>query len=212
MNNPPDEIALLEAAVDHFTEQPVPEDGSALATYLKRVQRVIDRLAVKSSHAAAAFAETDEFDHQGFVSPIHWIRLNCHMTGGAAADRVAVGQQLQSVPESHQSLLEGEIVWTSGATEGNNLAIKGAAQFYKTKGRHLITQKTEHKAVLDTCKRLEKYGYRVTYLPVQKDGLVDLDDLPEYLETKANDQPARDPASRRHCRSCRRRPTRPARR
>jgi len=67
-----------------------------------------------------------------------------------------------------------EIVWTSGATEGNNLAIKGAANFYKTKGRHLITQKTEHKAVLDTCRELERQGFEVTYLEVEQNGLVDL--------------------------------------
>ncbi|HMJ40615.1 MAG TPA: DUF222 domain-containing protein, partial [Verrucomicrobiae bacterium] len=109
MHNPPDELALLEAAVARFYEQPVPKDGPALASYLTRVQRVSDRLAVKSSQGAAAFAETDEYDNQGSVSSIHWIRVNCHLTGGAAADRVAVGQQLESVPESHQSLLEGEI-------------------------------------------------------------------------------------------------------
>ncbi|HEU4923585.1 MAG TPA: IscS subfamily cysteine desulfurase [Burkholderiales bacterium] len=67
-----------------------------------------------------------------------------------------------------------EIVWTSGATEGNNLAIKGAANFYKTKGKHIITQKTEHKAVLDTCRELERQGFEVTYLEVQSNGLVDL--------------------------------------
>jgi hypothetical protein len=109
MDNPPDELALLEAAVAHFCEQPVPKEGPALASYLTRVQRVIDRLAVKSSQAAAAFAETEEYDDQGFVSPTHWIRVNCHLTGGAATDRVAVGQQLEKIPESHQSLLEGEI-------------------------------------------------------------------------------------------------------
>ncbi len=68
-----------------------------------------------------------------------------------------------------------EIVWTSGATEGNNLAIKGAAQFYKTKGKHLITQKTEHKAVLDTCRELERQGFEVTYLEVEENGLVDIE-------------------------------------
>ena len=68
-----------------------------------------------------------------------------------------------------------EIVWTSGATEGNNLAIKGAAQFYKTKGKHLITQKTEHKAVLDTCRELERQGFEVTYLETEQNGLVDLE-------------------------------------
>ena len=69
-----------------------------------------------------------------------------------------------------------EIVFTSGATESNNLAIKGVAEMYREKGNHIITAVTEHKSVLDTCKRLEKHGYRVTYLPVQKDGLIDLDE------------------------------------
>src|SRR5438874_5999196 len=70
-----------------------------------------------------------------------------------------------------------EIVFTSGATESDNLAIKGAAEMYREKGNHIITCVTEHKAVIDTCKRLEKDGFRVTYLPVQKDGIVSLDDL-----------------------------------
>jgi cysteine desulfurase len=77
-----------------------------------------------------------------------------------------------------------EIVFTSGATESDNLAIKGVAEMYREKGNHIITAVTEHKAVLDTCKRLEKYGYRVTYLPVQKDGLIDLDDLKAALGDK----------------------------
>ena len=68
-----------------------------------------------------------------------------------------------------------EIVWTSGATESNNLAIKGAAQFYKTRGKHLITVKTEHKAVLDTMRELERHGFEVTYLDVQEDGLLDIE-------------------------------------
>lgn len=67
-----------------------------------------------------------------------------------------------------------EIVWTSGATESNNLAIKGAAHFYKQKGNHIITVKTEHKAVLDTCRQLEREGFEVTYMDVQPNGLVDL--------------------------------------
>jgi cysteine desulfurase len=70
-----------------------------------------------------------------------------------------------------------EIVFTSGATESDNLAIKGAAEMYREKGNHIITCVTEHKAVIDTCKRLEKEGCRVTYLPVQKDGRISLDDL-----------------------------------
>ena len=77
-----------------------------------------------------------------------------------------------------------EIIFTSGATESDNLAIKGVAEMYKQKGNHIITAVTEHKAVLDTCKRLEKYGYRVTYLPVQKDGLIDLDDLKRAVDDK----------------------------
>jgi cysteine desulfurase len=70
-----------------------------------------------------------------------------------------------------------EIVWTSGATESNNLAIKGAATFYVERGKHIITVKTEHKAVLDPCRELERQGYEVTYLDVQDNGLVDIDVL-----------------------------------
>jgi cysteine desulfurase len=74
-----------------------------------------------------------------------------------------------------------EIVLTSGATESNNLAIKGAAEMYREKGNHIITEVTEHKCVLDTCKRLEKHGYRVTYLPVLQDGLIDLNQLKDAM-------------------------------
>ncbi len=74
-----------------------------------------------------------------------------------------------------------EIIWTSGATESDNLAIKGAAHFYKSKGKHIITVKTEHKAVLDTCRELEREGFEVTYLDVKDDGLIDLDVLKAAL-------------------------------
>jgi cysteine desulfurase len=77
-----------------------------------------------------------------------------------------------------------EIIFTSGATESNNLAIKGVAEMYREKGNHIITQVTEHKAVLDTCKRLEKYGSEVTYLPVEKDGRINLDDLRRAITPK----------------------------
>jgi cysteine desulfurase len=77
-----------------------------------------------------------------------------------------------------------EIVFTSGATESDNLAIKGVAEMYAEKGNHIITAATEHKAILDTCKKLEKHGYRVTYLPVKADGLVDLDMLRESITDK----------------------------
>ena len=74
-----------------------------------------------------------------------------------------------------------EIVFTSGATESNNLALKGVAEMYAERGNHIITQVTEHKAVLDTCRRLEKQGIRVTYLPVKRDGLIDLDQLRDAI-------------------------------
>src|SRR3989475_10249906 len=77
-----------------------------------------------------------------------------------------------------------EIVFTSGATESDNLAIKGAAEMYREKGNHIITCVTEHKAVIDTCKRLEKEGSRVTYLPVHKDGRISLDELKAAISDK----------------------------
>ena len=77
-----------------------------------------------------------------------------------------------------------EIVFTSGATESNNLALKGVAEMYAERGNHIITQVTEHKAILDCCKRLEKQGCRVTYLPVRQDGLIDLDQLREAITDK----------------------------
>src|SRR5215203_1780941 len=77
-----------------------------------------------------------------------------------------------------------EIVFTSGATESNNLALKGVAQMYAERGNHIITAASEHKAVLDTCKHLEKDGCRVTYLPLKADGLIDLDMLKESFTDK----------------------------
>src|SRR5205809_6284177 len=77
-----------------------------------------------------------------------------------------------------------EIIFTSGATESNNLAIKGVAEMYREKGNHIITCVTEHKAVIDTCKRLEKDGYRVTYLPGQQDGRISLDELKSAITDK----------------------------
>src|SRR3954449_2162952 len=79
---------------------------------------------------------------------------------------------------------EKEIVFTSGATESNNVALKGVAEFYKDKGDHIITTVIEHKAVLDTCKRLEKEGFRVTYLPVGKDGRVDVGQVEAAITDK----------------------------
>jgi len=104
--------------------------------------------------------------------------------GNAASRNHAFGWEAEEAVEQARKQVADligasakEIVFTSGATESNNLAIKGAAEMYREKGTHIVTCVTEHKAVIDTCKRLEKYGSRVTYLPVQKDGLVNLDEL-----------------------------------
>jgi cysteine desulfurase len=104
-----------------------------------------------------------------------------HSFGWAAEEavengRAQVARLINATPK--------EIIFTSGATESNNLAIKGVAEMYREKGNHIITQVTEHKAVLDTCKRLEKYGFEVTYLPVAKDGRIDLDDLRRAITAK----------------------------
>jgi cysteine desulfurase len=104
-----------------------------------------------------------------------------HLFGWTAEEavenaRVQIARLINATPK--------EIIFTSGATESNNLALKGAAEMYREKGNHIITQVIEHKAVLDTCKRLEKYGYEVTYLPVAKDGRIDLDDLRRAITPK----------------------------
>ncbi|MDK4536866.1 IscS subfamily cysteine desulfurase [Kingella kingae] len=106
------------------------------------------------------------------------------MFGNPASNSHAYGWEAEeAVEEARKHIADlinadsKEIVFTSGATESNNLAIKGAAQFYKTKGKHLITVKTEHKAVLDTMRELERQGFEVTYLGVQENGLIDLEEL-----------------------------------
>ncbi len=105
-----------------------------------------------------------------------------HAFGWVAEEAVDVARERLAKLIGAQS--EKEIVFTSGATESNNLAIKGVAEFYKDKGNHIITTVIEHKAVLDTCKRLEKQGYEVTYLPVAKDGRVD----PEAVRAAITDK------------------------
>jgi cysteine desulfurase len=111
--------------------------------------------------------------------------------GNAASRNHEFGWQAEEgVEQARESIAKligatpKEIIFTSGATESDNLAIKGVAEMYREKGNHVITAVTEHKAVLDCCKRLEKHGYRVTYLPVQKDGLIDLDDLRRSMDEK----------------------------
>jgi cysteine desulfurase len=102
--------------------------------------------------------------------------------GNAASRSHAYGWEAEKAVEEARghvaALLNAdpkEIIWTSGATEGNNLAIKGAANFYKGKGKHIVTMKTEHKAVLDTVRELERQGFEATYLDPEQDGLLDLE-------------------------------------
>ena len=111
--------------------------------------------------------------------------------GNAASRNHSFGWEAEEAVEKSRKQIAGligatakEIVCTSGATESNNLALKGVAEMYAEKGNHIITAATEHKAILDTCKRLEKHGVRVTYLPVQQNGLVDLDQLQAAITDK----------------------------
>ena len=111
--------------------------------------------------------------------------------GNAASRNHSFGWQAEEAVEKSRKQIADliganakEIVFTSGATESNNLALKGVAEMYAEKGNHIITAATEHKAVLDTCKRLEKRGIRVTYLPVQTNGLVDLQMLQDAITDK----------------------------
>jgi cysteine desulfurase len=111
--------------------------------------------------------------------------------GNAASRNHSFGWEAETAVETAREQIakligasSKEIIFTSGATESDNLAIKGIAEMYKERGNHIITQVTEHKAILDTCKRMEKYGYRVTYLPVKADGLIDLEDLKRAMDDK----------------------------
>jgi cysteine desulfurase len=127
------------------------------------------------------YGATTPCDPRVVDAMIPWLREHF---GNPASRSHAWGWEAEEAVETargHVAELIGadprEIVWTSGATESNNLALKGAAHFYQGKGKHLITVKTEHKAVLDTMRELERQGFEVTYLDVQEDGLLDLDRL-----------------------------------
>jgi cysteine desulfurase len=131
------------------------------------------------------YGATNPVDQRVVDAMIPWLREHF---GNPASRSHAWGWEAEAIVESSReqvAVLIGadprEIVWTSGATESNNLAIKGAAQFYKSRGKHLITVKTEHKAVLDTMRELERQGFEVTYLDVQEDGLLDLNRLKDAI-------------------------------
>ena len=127
------------------------------------------------------YSATNPCDERVVDAMVPWLRNHF---GNPASRSHAWGWEAEAAVESARGQVAAlinadprEIVWTSGATESNNLALKGAAQFYKSKGKHLITVKTEHKAVLDTCRELERQGFELTYLDVQEDGLLNLDSL-----------------------------------
>ena len=127
------------------------------------------------------YGATTPVDQRVVDAMIPWLREHF---GNPASRSHAWGWEAEAAVEKAREQVAAlvgadprEIIWTSGATESINLALKGAAQFYKTRGKHLITLKTEHKAVLDTMRELERQGFEVTYLDVQEDGLVDLSKL-----------------------------------
>src|SRR4051794_19397368 len=127
------------------------------------------------------YGATTPVDQRVVDAMIPWLREHF---GNPASRSHAWGWEAEAAVEKAREQVADligadprEIVWTSGATESNNLAIKGAAHFYQSRGKHLITVKTEHKAVLDPMRELERQGFDVTYLDVKEDGLLDLDSL-----------------------------------
>ncbi len=125
------------------------------------------------------YGATSPVDPRVVDAMIPWLREHF---GNPASRSHAWGWEAEEAVENARSQVAAlincdpkELVWTSGATESINLALKGAAHFYQGRGKHIVTLKTEHKAVLDSCRELERQGFEVTYLDVQADGLVDLD-------------------------------------
>jgi len=125
------------------------------------------------------YGATTPVDQRVVDAMIPWLRE--HFGNPASRSHAWGWEAEKAVEKAREQVAElinadpREIIWTSGATESDNLALKGAAQFYKTRGKHLVTVKTEHKAVLDTMRELERQGFEVTYLDVREDGLLDLD-------------------------------------
>jgi cysteine desulfurase len=125
------------------------------------------------------YGATTPVDQRVVDAMIPWLRE--HFGNPASRSHAWGWEAEKAVEKAREQVAElinadpREIIWTSGATESDNLALKGAAQFYKTRGKHLVTVKTEHKAVLDTMRELERQGFEVTYLDIREDGLLDLD-------------------------------------
>src|SRR5438105_12154084 len=126
------------------------------------------------------YAATTPVDPRVAEKMLQFLTLDGHFGNPASFSHVfgkIAKSAVELAREQVAALLNAEpeeIIWTSGATEANNLGLKGGAQLYQRKGKHVITMKTEHKAVLDSCQHLEKEGFNVTYLAPEQDGLLDL--------------------------------------
>ncbi len=136
------------------------------------------------------YAATTPIDHRVAAKMAEFLTIDGAFGNPASRSHQFGWKAEQAVDEARQHVADlinadpREIVWTSGATESDNLAIKGAAHFYQKKGNHIITVKTEHKAVLDTCRQLEREGFEVTYLDPEPNGLIDLDKLKAAINEK----------------------------
>ncbi len=136
------------------------------------------------------YAATTPIDHRVAAKMAEFLTIDGAFGNPASRSHQFGWKAEQAVDEARQHVANlinadpREIVWTSGATESDNLAIKGAAHFYQKKGNHIITVKTEHKAVLDTCRQLEREGFEVTYLDPEPNGLIDLDKLKAAINEK----------------------------
>ncbi len=136
------------------------------------------------------YAATTPIDHRVAAKMAEFLTIDGAFDNPASRSHQFGWKAEQAVDEARQHVADlinadpREIVWTSGATESDNLAIKGAAHFYQKKGNHIITVKTEHKAVLDTCRQLEREGFEVTYLDPEPNGLIDLDKLKAAINEK----------------------------
>jgi uncharacterized protein DUF222/HNH endonuclease len=136
-------IAALAAAIDLYCAREAAESPEAAGWELTHLRHQCDRLELEFSRSSAAFAATDEYDSQGFVSPIHWIRHNCNMGGGAAADRIAVGELAQSLPQSIQATREGEIGFAHLALIARTAAAVGNARSTRLDETELLDKARE---------------------------------------------------------------------